>query len=109
MVDFFFHTVAEAVDGVEVRLFITRQPDKMDVTLKGGLYLTAGIKVVHVAINHGLEHHLRMVWTAAALFIKFAEVFQLKVINYRVNHAHRVVSRNVLVKTMGKRIVCLGL
>ena len=46
MVDFLFHTVAEAVDGVEVRLFITRQPDKMDVTLKGGLYLTAGIKVV---------------------------------------------------------------
>ena len=109
MVDFLFHTVAEAVDGVEVRLFITRQPDKMDVTLKGGLYLTAGIKVVHVAINHGLEHHLRMVWTATALFIKFAEVFQLEVINYRVNHAHRVIVRNVLVKTLGKKNRLFGI
>lgn len=75
----------------------------MDVTLKDGLYLAAGIKVVHVAIYHGLEHHPRMVWTAPALFIKFAEVFQVKVVNYRVNYTDWGVFRNVLVKTLGKK------
>ena len=109
MVDLLFHPVAEAVDSVEVRLLITGEPDKMDIPFKGGFYLTTGIKVVHVAIYHGLEHHLRMVWTAATLLIKFVEVLQLKVVNYRVNHAHRVISRNVLVQTLGKKKRLFGI
>lgn len=109
MVDLFLHTVAEAVDGIEVRLLVTGQPDKMDVTLEGGRYPAAGIKVVHITIYHSLEHHLRMVRAAPTLLIKLVEVFQLEVVNYRVNHTHGVIFRNVLVKTLGKRIVCLGL
>ena len=104
-----FHPVAEAVDGVEVRLLITGKPDKMDIPFKGGFYFAAGIKVVHVAIYHGLEHHLRMVWTAPTLLIKFAEVLQFKVVNYRVNHAHKVIFRNVLVKTLGEKKRLFGI
>ena len=50
MVDFFLHTVAETVDGVEVRLLITGKPNEVDIPLEGGLYFAAGIKVVHVPV-----------------------------------------------------------
>jgi len=35
------HSVAETVDGVEVRLFVACQPYKMYVMLQGFLYLAA--------------------------------------------------------------------
>lgn len=108
-VDFFLHTVPETVDGVEVRMLITGQPDEMNITLEGRFYLAARIKVVHVTVNQRLEHHFRMVWTAAALFIKFAEVFQLQAVNYRVNHTDRIVFRNILVKTMRKKNSLFGI
>ena len=67
------HTVAETVDGDEVRLLIACQPDEVDVTLQRLLYLATGIDVVHVGIDDYLQKHLWVVGTAAALPVQLAE------------------------------------
>ena len=50
-----------------------------------------------------------MLLSADTLLIKFAEVLQLKAVNYRVNHTDWVIPRNVLVKTLGKKNYLFGI
>lgn len=63
--DLILGTVAETVDGDEVGLLITRQPDKVEVTLQCILDATAGVDVVHVGKQEDLEHRAGIVSTAA--------------------------------------------
>lgn len=67
------HTVAETVDGNEVRLLVAGQPDEVDVTLQSLLYPAAGIDVVHVGVDDNLQQHLRVVGAPATLPIQLAE------------------------------------
>lgn len=77
----FLDTVAEPADGVEIRLPVAGKPYEVYVPLQGCLYLAAGIKVVHVAIDDGFEHHLGMIWTAAALIVQFLEIIQTQIVD----------------------------
>ncbi len=52
IVYFFFHSVAEPVDGHEVGTFLCRQPYIVDVALNLTLYLPAGVDVVHVGVQN---------------------------------------------------------
>ena len=69
LVDFLLHTVAETVDGNEIRFLISGKPDIMNVTMKEFLYFPAGVDVVHVGIQNDLEHHFGMVRATTAFFI----------------------------------------
>ena len=68
-VDFLLHTVAEAVDGNEVRFLVPGQPYIMDVAVEEFFYLAAGVDVVHIGVQDNLEHHSGMVRATAAFLI----------------------------------------
>ena len=97
------HTVAETVDGNEVRLLVAGQPDEVDVTLQGLLYLAAGIDVVHVGIDDNLQEHLGIVRAAATFLVQLAERREVEVLNYVADQAHGVIFRNILVYSLRKK------
>ena len=68
----------------------------MDVALNLTLYLAARVDVVHVGVKDYLEHHLRVVGTALALAVQFLEILEVKVLDYGIDNAHRVVSRYII-------------
>ena len=89
--------VAETVDGHIVGTFLCGQPYVMDVTQNGTFYLPARVDVVHVGIEDGLEHHLRVIGTTTAFSVQFLEILQIKTFDYGIDNAHRVVFRYVIV------------
>ena len=62
-------TVAEVVDGLEVRLLISRQPYKVDVAFERILYFAAGVDVAHVGVDDHLLHHPGVIRIAAELTV----------------------------------------
>ena len=107
-VDLLLHAVTETVDGDVVGLLITSKPDEMDVTQQTLLYLAAGIDVVHVAVDHSLEHHTRMERTPACRLVQFTETCQVQLVNQTVNKTYWVVFRNIFVDSLRKKQNLLG-
>ena len=103
MIDFFLDPVAEAVNRVEVGLLVPCKPNKVDISFQGLLYLSAGIQVVHVAIDDCLEHHLGVIRTAAALPIKFLEILEFESINHCADKAHGGIFRYIFIDTLRKK------
>lgn len=75
----------------------------MDVTLEGLLYLAAGLDVVHVGIDDGLEHHPGMIGTAAAFLVQLPEIFKIQRVNDSIYYAYRVVFGNIFVNPLRKQ------
>ena len=66
------------------------------------LYLSARVDIIHIGVENDLEHHLRMVGTASAFAVQFLEIAQVKVLDYRINNAYRVVFRLILIRIKQK-------
>ena len=62
-------TVAEVIDGLEVRLLISRQPYEVNVALERFLYFATGVDVAHVGVDDHLQHHPGVIRIAAKLTI----------------------------------------
>ena len=107
-VDFLLHTVAEAVDGNEVRFLVPGQPYVMDVAVEELFHLAAGVDVVHIGVQDDLEHHPGMVRAAAAFLIQLPETFKVQAFNQGVNHAHRIVLCNILIDSLRKQHCLVG-
>ena len=103
VVELVLDTVAKTVDGVEVGLLVTSKPDEVNVPEKQFLYPAAGVDILHVGIKDDLEHHLRMVGTAAALFVELTEIIDIQTVNNSIDNAHGVVFRNVLIDSLRKK------
>jgi len=89
-------------------MLIAGQPDEVDVTLETLLYLAARIDVVHVAVDHCLEHHAGMERTAAILLVQLTETCQVKHVNQAVDKAYRIVFRNIFIDSLRKKQNLLG-
>lgn len=50
-----------------------------------------------------LEHHLRMIGTAAALFVKLTEIVELQIVNNGIDNTNGGVFRNVLIDSLRKK------
>ena len=85
------------------KLLVARKPDEVDVALERGLYLAAGVDVVHVGVEDDLQEHLRLVGTAAARLVKPAEAADVKRVNYSAHQADRIIGGDVLVDSFRKK------
>ena len=103
VVNLILDAVAEAVDRDEVRLLVTRQPDVVDVALERLLDPAARVDVVHVGVDDHLEHHPRVVGTAATLPVQLPETLQIQAVDNAVDQTHWVVRRDVLVNPLRKK------
>src|SRR5690606_41767805 len=62
---------AKTCDGIVVDGLSAREPHKIDVFTHRFLYLSAGIDVIHIGINHYFEHHFRMITWMTFFAISF--------------------------------------
>ena len=102
VIELVLDTVSKTVDGNEVGLLVTCEPDEVNVPEKQLLYPAAGVDIVHVGIEDDLEHHFWMVGTAAALFVKLTKIVDIQTVNNGIDNANGVVFRNVLIDSLRK-------
>ena len=76
---------------------------EVDVALEGLLYPAAGIDVVHVGVDDNLQQHLRIIRTASALPVQFAETAQVEALYYAADKADWIIFRNVFVDSLRKK------
>ena len=101
--DLVFPEVAKTVDGDEAGLLVTCKPDEVNVPEQQFLYPTAGVDIVHVGIEDDLEHHLRMIGNAAALFVKLTKIIDIQTVNNGIDNANGIIFRNVLIDSLRKK------
>ena len=85
------------------------KPHEIYVAPYTALYLAAGIHVVHVSVYDDLEHHPGMVRAGSVRVVKVIEVTCLDPVNDGVEGSDRVVFRNILVQTLGKKRHLFGI
>jgi hypothetical protein len=90
-------TVAETVDGDEIRLLRCGKPYVMDVTQEQFLYLAAGVDIVHIRIQNDLQHHLGMIWTSACLFVELLEIIKIQTVNDGGEDADGIIILNIFI------------
>ena len=64
----------------------------------------ARVDVVHVGVDDHLEHHPRVVGTAATLPVQLPETLQIQAVDNAVDQTHWVVRRDVLVNPLRKKL-----
>ncbi len=65
-------------------------PHEVDILTHGFLDLTAGIGIIHIGVDHHLQHHPWMIAGLSVFTIGFDEWLKIQMFNNSIDDPHRM-------------------
>ncbi len=97
---------AKVSDGLEVRRQAPRQPHQLNVALGLALQTPTGLQVIEIPVDVDPQQHRRVVRGTPGLRRRHAvetKASQIQFVDEDIDHTHRVVRDDKVVKTLGQQ------
>lgn len=95
--------LSEQVYCIEVGTLHSAQPHKVDIALEQSLHLATRVDVLEICVKYDLQQHTRCKTARATTFICGLNCADIKMLDYSIKYAHRIIFRNKVTDTVRKK------